>query len=194
MDQILDQIIIETPRLLLKSITPQILHKIFESMDREEIMRYFGFDDAGFNHHLAMHKGGMETHRYSLYYFLLLENQSRLTIGECGFHSWNRPHNRAEVFYNMRSDDHKNKGFMTEAMAQVLKFGFTKLNLHRIQALVAAENEPSLKLLKRYGFKFEGVMREDYQVDGIQEDSVSYSLLKWEWEKMPHIAMDTTSK
>ncbi len=61
---------------------------------------------------------------------------------------------------------------------------FTELALHRIEALVAYWNTPSLKLLARYGFKKEGTMREDYVVDGVSENSDCYSLLKWEWEKM----------
>ena len=72
---------------------------------------------------------------------------------------------------------------MTEALKATLEFGFTQLNLHRIEALVADWNIPSVKLLQRYGFTKEGIMREDYCVNGKNEDSDCYSLLKWEWEK-----------
>lgn len=72
---------------------------------------------------------------------------------------------------------------MTEALETVLKFGFTELNLHRVEALIADENEPSKRLLLRYGFLKEGTMREDYVVNGVNEDSDCYALLKWEWEK-----------
>jgi ribosomal-protein-alanine N-acetyltransferase len=65
---------------------------------------------------------------------------------------------------------------------QVLNYGFTELELHRIQALIAIENEPSLKLLLKNGFTKEGIMREDYVVNGKNEDSHCFSLLKWEWE------------
>ena len=130
-----------------------------------------------------MHEKGMETHRISIFVFLLIDKETGFPIGECGFHTWAASHNRAEVFYNMTNDNYKQKGLMTEALKAVLKFGFTQLKLHRIEALIAAENEPSLKLLFRYGFSKEGTMREDYVVDGKNEDSDCYSLLKWEWEK-----------
>jgi len=68
-------------------------------------------------------------------------------------------------------------------LSAVLDFGFTQLELHRIAALVASSNTPSLKLLEHYGFMKEGTMREDYVVDGKNEDSECYSLLKWEWEQ-----------
>jgi ribosomal-protein-alanine N-acetyltransferase len=65
-----------------------------------------------------------------------------------------------------------------------LEYGFTKLNLHRIEALVADWNTPSLKLVAKNGFAKEGTMREDYIVNGVSENSECFSLLKWEWEKM----------
>lgn len=130
-----------------------------------------------------MHEKGMETHRLSLLFFLLIDKQNRIPIGECGFHTWNKTHNRAELFYSIRNDSDKQKGYMTEALQAVLAFGFTELNLHRIEALVADWNTPSLKLLLRYGFTKEGTMREDYVENGKHEDSDCYSLLVWEWEK-----------
>lgn len=176
------QIEISTERLILRSITPAIIHELFNTKSKEEINSYFGYDDA-FDYYKTMHENGMETHRISMYYFLLIDKENNIPIGECGFHSWNKTHNRSEVFYYMKNDDYKRKGLMTEALKVVLDFGFTQLKLHRIEALIAADNVPSLQLLLRYGFSKEGTMREDYLVDGIQEDSDCYSLLKWEWEK-----------
>ena len=178
-----NQIILTTERLILKSITPAIIHELFDTKSKEEIISYFGFDEAGYEHHKEMHEKGVETHRLSIFVFLLIDKASNLPIGDCGFHTWNATHKRAEVFYNMRNESFKQKGLMTEALKAVLNYGFTELKLHRVEALIAAENKPSLKLLLRYGFKKEGIMREDYSVNGKNEDSHCYSLLKWEWEK-----------
>ena len=71
---------------------------------------------------------------------------------------------------------------MTEALSEVIRYGFENMNLNRIQALIADRNIPSKKLLQRNGFSFEGTMREDYVVDGKSEDSNCYSLLKHEWQ------------
>ena len=113
----------------------------------------------------------------------MIDKETHQPIGECGFHTWNKTHCRTELFYLLRDDKFKQKGLMTEALKATLEFGFTQLNLHRIEALVADWNIPSVKLLQRYGFTKEGIMREDYCVNGKNEDSDCYSLLKWEWEK-----------
>lgn len=86
------------------------------------------------------------------------------------------------MFYNLRKDSDKRKGYMTEALKEVIDYGFGKLNLHRIQAMVDNSNTPSVRLLNRFGFTKEGTMREDYVVDGKNEDSDCYSLLLHEWD------------
>ena len=55
------------------------------------------------------------------------------------------------------------------------------MNLHRIEALAASYNIPSLKLLDKMNFKKEGVLREHYSVNDRMEDSVVFSLLKSEF-------------
>lgn len=175
-------IILNTERLVLKGITPALIHELFRTKTKEEIMQFFNIGEEGYSHYQTMHEKGMETHRLSLFFFLLIDKQTNTPLGDCGFHTWNPTHRRAEVFYAMRNDVTKQKGYMTEALKEVLQYGFTELNLHRIEALVANDNTPSIKLLQRYGFTKEGTMREDYVVNGRNEDSDCYSLLKHEWK------------
>ncbi|NBR15701.1 MAG: hypothetical protein EBU01_14155, partial [Crocinitomicaceae bacterium] len=57
------QLEIQTPRLILKGITPAIIHELFETKTEVEIMLYFGVDASGLEHYKSMHEKGMETHR-----------------------------------------------------------------------------------------------------------------------------------
>lgn len=177
-----NQVEISTQRLILKSITPSIIHEMYATKTKEEIIQFFGFSEDGYEHYRNMHEKGMETYQLSLFFFLLIHKETDQPIGECGFHTWNKKHKRAELFYNIMDESYKQNGYMTEALKAVLDFGYTKLSLHRIEALVANSNIPSVKLLLRNNFTKEGIMREDYNINGKNEDSVCYSLLKWEWE------------
>ncbi len=168
---------------MLQGISPAFIHHIFETMDKEHIQKMMGFDELAYQLHLQMHEKGMETNQHSLFYFLLKDKHSHQAIGECGFHTWNKKHQRAEVFYKLFSDEHKRQGLMTEALEQVLEYGFKQMQVHRIEALVWHENVPSIKLLQKFGFQFEGTKREDYLINGIHENSECYSLLSWEWKK-----------
>lgn len=173
---------IHTERLELTPITPAIIHHLFSNKTHEEIKTFFGHDDKGFERLKTMHEGGMETYRLSLYYFLISEKESQLPIGECGFHIWDKVHHKAEIFYLLRNDAVKQKGYMKEALQAVIAFGFSELQLHRIEALVSDTNTPSVKLVKHFGFTKEGSKREDYLVDGKYEDSDFYALLKRDWD------------
>jgi ribosomal-protein-alanine N-acetyltransferase len=176
------EIILETERLQLKTITPTLVHDLFNTKTKDEIMNFFGFNEQGFEKYRDMHEKGMETYQLSFLFFLLIEKQTSQPIGECGFHTWHKKHDRAELFYSLRNDSDKRKGYMTEAIAFVLKYGFEQMNLHRVEALIAEWNEPSLKLINKYGFTKEGIMREDYFENGRHEDSICYSLLANEYK------------
>ena len=172
---------IETKRLILRKITPELIIQLFEEKTYPEIEEFFDTDTEGFMQLKDMYENSMETYNISQLYFLLIKKENNKIIGDCGFHTWNKKHNRAEAFYNLKKDEDKRQGYMTEALKEVLEYGFNTLNLHRIQALVAEKNLASRRLLQHFHFKLEGVSREDYCVNGKNEDSISYSLLRSEW-------------
>lgn len=174
---------IHTERLLLKGIAPSFIHHLFQTANKETIMQYFGLDEPGYAQYKTMHEQGMETDRISLFTFLVVNKADHSTMGECGFHTWNKTHQRAELYYFMRKDAYKQQGYMRETLPAVLDYGFTTMGLHRVEALIAKENIPSLRLLLRFGFTREATVREDYIVNGQPEDSECYSLLKHEWDK-----------
>jgi [ribosomal protein S5]-alanine N-acetyltransferase len=90
-------------------------------------------------------------------------------IGTCGFHKWSRPHRRAEIGYDL-SPVYQGYGYMTEAVEAMVQHGFSRLNLHRIEALVAVENTRSLALLQRLSFQQEGLLREYFWSNGKAHD------------------------
>jgi ribosomal-protein-alanine N-acetyltransferase len=180
--QTMRKIAVETERLLLEALTPEVIRKLFSSQTREHIMSYLGIDHKGWEHYQAMFTQGMEMYRISHCFFLLIRKQDMLPIGECGFHTWNRQHRRAELFYLLRKDEDKKQGFMSEALPLVIRYGFEVMKLHRMEAMINKDNVPSFKLLQRNQFSFEGTRRQDYVVNGINSDSDCYTLLRPEWE------------
>jgi len=61
-------------------------------------------------------------------------------------------------------------------------FAFDELNLHRVTATVFSNNERSIALFEKLGFRREGVYREFLQRDGRRYDMYLYGLLRPEWE------------
>ncbi|MCR1949965.1 GNAT family N-acetyltransferase [Clostridium sp. DSM 100503] len=65
----------------------------------------------------------------------------------------------AELSYYF-SLEYWGRGFATEAVKEVTRFGFIDLKLHRIQAKVMPTNTASLVVLKKVGYLEEGLLRK----------------------------------
>ncbi|MEV5887814.1 GNAT family N-acetyltransferase [Nonomuraea fuscirosea] len=48
------------------------------------------------------------------------------------------------------------RGYMSEGLGLVLRHAFNTLKLHRLEAQISPENQASIKLVKRHGFRYEG--------------------------------------
>ena len=76
-----------------------------------------------------------------------------------------------------------NRGLTTEAVQQMLAFGFKQLKLHRIYATLFEKNESSKRVLEKTGFIREGLLREKRRMKGKWQNELVYGLLKNEWRK-----------
>lgn len=74
------------------------------------------------------------------------------------------------------------QGIATEAVRAVLTYGFSELGLHRIEAVVNADNTPSRNLLLKLGFTFEGNLRQRILFRDRFLDEQYFGLLKDEWQ------------
>ena len=93
-----------------------------------------------------------------LYWGITLREDAPV-VGLIGLARWDPYHSRAEIGYDLRRD-HWGRGVATDALKAVLTFGFTRLRLHRVEAQTIADNQASVRLLRRAGFTLEGVRRE----------------------------------
>jgi [ribosomal protein S5]-alanine N-acetyltransferase len=102
-------------------------------------------------------------------------------IGYIGYWRMMPEHVRAEIGYALKPPVW-GKGYMKEALWEVLQFGFEQLKLHSVEANVNPGNLASARLLKSLGFKAEGHFKENYFFDGHFFDSDIYSLLETDFQ------------
>lgn len=174
--------IITTERLLLRKLSPETFDFIYQNYSDKELQVFLGLTkpDA-----LAIEKEkyrkGLATFNKTYLYFQLLDKSTEKIIGWCGYHTWYTDHNRAEIGYGLFDDNYKQKGLMSEAIKAVLDYGFGPMRLHRVEAFIGKENDASLKLVKKFGFTYEGHLREHYFTNNQMEDSLVFGLLKHEY-------------
>lgn len=73
------------------------------------------------------------------------------------------------------------KGLMTEAAGRALRFAFEEMNVHRVACAAGTQNERSIRVIQRLGFKFEGIAREAEWIEERWISHAVYSLLDSEW-------------
>lgn len=174
-------ITLETERLLLKEMTPELYQYIFTHYDDEAIKSVFDFDDKGLAVAKERFAKGMTYYHITFKYFLVQDKETGSTIGTCGFYRWYPEHDRAEIGYILTNESYKRKGLATEAAARILRYGFENMNVYRVEAFASPANTPSIKILEGLGMKNEGLMRGHYLKNGVYEDSSCYALLREEY-------------
>ena len=100
--------------------------------------------------------------------------------GLAGFKGTDRLNMKSEIGYWLK-EEFQHRGIMTESVRALIKFGFSELNLNRIQIKCAPENVKSNKIPQRLGFSLEGIERDSELVrDGVFRNANVWSLLKKE--------------
>ncbi|MDP1662708.1 MAG: GNAT family protein [Phycisphaerales bacterium] len=141
----------------------------------------------------ALHKTTSALEAQTGYRFqaFLAGNQPRagLMIGGAALNNITRGvFQNADMGWGIRSDC-EGQGYATEICTAVLDFAFaappTGLALHRVQANVRPENERSLRLAQRLGFRREGYALKMLHIMGDWRDHVMFAKLAEEHHPDP---------
>ncbi|WP_010097872.1 GNAT family N-acetyltransferase [Ornithinibacillus scapharcae] len=101
-------------------------------------------------------------------------------IGQFRLHKMNNWHKKAEMGAVIH-ESYQHKGVMTEIMPVILSFVFESLQLNRLVGDIFSGNVGSRKLLEKYGFRREGVLRQTDFDGEVYHDTVVYSMLRNEY-------------
>jgi ribosomal-protein-alanine N-acetyltransferase len=105
------------------------------------------------------------------------ERSSGKFIGTCGFVYWDTHHSRAELGYAL-SRKFWNQGYMSEAIRRIIDFGFTKMDLVRIEARCHPDNIGSARVMEKSDMQFEGILKKHLFTKGSHQDVKMYSIIK----------------
>ncbi|MFD2920721.1 GNAT family N-acetyltransferase [Terrimonas rubra] len=76
------------------------------------------------------------------------------------------------------------KGVMLNCCRKIVEYGFSVLQLHRIEIKAATHNIKSQAIPQKLGFIREGVLRESERVNDVYFDIVLYAMLQHEWKRL----------
>jgi ribosomal-protein-alanine N-acetyltransferase len=169
----------ESERLLFRSIVPGDANEIFLIRSNDEVMRFM---DVPRHYSIRDTEKLIQSVEESYkketgINWAIIEKDSQSFIGYAGFIRIYPEHCRAEIGYALKTE-FWGKGFMYETINKLIRFGFSEMKFHSIEANVNPLNERSKKVLERVGFKREAYFRENYLFNGQFLDSVIYSVLE----------------
>jgi RimJ/RimL family protein N-acetyltransferase len=90
--------------------------------------------------------------------FGMVDKGSNQLLGLIGMHRIDRVNKRVEIGYWL-GKEHWGKGITSEAVRLVVRYAFKELRLQKVVARVWHPNIASAQLLKKCGFKQEGLLR-----------------------------------
>ncbi|MCJ7695679.1 MAG: GNAT family N-acetyltransferase [Anaerolineaceae bacterium] len=174
---------LETERLILQQMTLEDTDFVFQHFSDSAVFQYLMDEPPVTEYAQAQEiiQFYLEPEGKTHNRWLMVRKSDQQSIGTCGFHKWDKRYFRAEIGYDL-SPSFWRQGYMKEALRAVISNGFEQMRLNRIEALVYVENDRSIQLLQRLGFKQEGVLRDYFYLDGNFFDHYLFALLQREWK------------
>ncbi|MBL8966338.1 MAG: GNAT family N-acetyltransferase [Spirochaetaceae bacterium] len=170
---------LETCRLRLRPIALEDAERIFELYSDPRVAEYDDFepytDKAAALRCVEATLGAFDSGR-NLRWVLAPKEDDRF-IGSCGLSDFDEEARRAEIGYDLLPREW-GKGFMSEAVAAVLDYGFGAMGLNRIEAFITPGNAASVRVLEKNGFSREGLVRERDYFRGRLWDGILMAILR----------------
>lgn len=91
--------------------------------------------------------------------FAIRDKSTNELLGVVGLDSCVHLHRSCELGYWLRREA-TGRGLMTEAAKAAVKFAFSAMGVHRVRCAAATDNVPSLRVILRLEFRFEGIARQ----------------------------------
>lgn len=101
-------------------------------------------------------------------------------VGHCDMFGFDELARSAEVGIALHPDS-QGKGYGTDALRVLVRFGFERRNLHRLHLRTLASNLAAIASYRKVGFADEGRLRESAWVAGSYQDEITMGLLRSEW-------------
>ena len=116
------------------------------------------------------------------YVFAIVKTDGDELLGNCSFYDIYHIHRRAKIWLVIGEESNRGKGYGTEALRLLLRYGFNTLNLNNIMLQVFAFNEQAIACYKKVGFKTIGERRNAYYVNGKYHNEIFMDILREEFE------------
>jgi diamine N-acetyltransferase len=108
---------------------------------------------------------------------VICKNHNFKAIGLIDLFDYDPKNNRIGIGILINKETDRNNGVGSQALGLLIDYCFEILNIHQLFANISLENEASLSLFIKFGFKFVGTKKQWNLVNGIYKDENLYQLI-----------------
>ncbi|MCK8523976.1 GNAT family N-acetyltransferase [Aquimarina sp. D1M17] len=108
---------------------------------------------------------------------LVICSNDDASLGLIDLFDFDPTHNRAGVGIVIAEPENRGKGYGSEALDLIIKYGFTHLRLHQLYANISEDNLSSVKLFENKGFKKIGTKKDWNLINNDYKDEFLYQLI-----------------
>lgn len=174
--------VLEGRRIRLRALADRDVPGLFEIFGDPEAMRYWSappLADAAAARALLEEIRGYFSTRTLFQWGIARRDDDRL-LGTTTLYHIDEQHRRGEIGFAV-ARTYWGHRYASEAVTTLVRFAFERLDLHRLEADPDPQNIASIRVLEKQGFKYEGLLRERYLLNGVAMDAAYYGLLRREW-------------
>ncbi|TLW93272.1 GNAT family N-acetyltransferase [Saccharomonospora piscinae] len=145
-----------------------------------DVVRWLAFD---YDESLAQIRARFAERQVNTYSKVVLGVETRVTrqlIGAATLRDATPETARAEVDFYLGEKDQWGRGYGTDAMRTLCRYGFDAMRLHSIALWVVADNDAAVRVYEKVGFRHDGRHRDAFRGQGRWHDMILMSLLEGE--------------
>ena len=175
---------IETERLLLKVLTKQHADYVLEFYCRNRDIFEKYEPVIGDDFYTLAHQRKLLDFEYKniikgimVRYWIFEKDNPNRVIGTVSYRNIVRPiYESCTIGYKM-DQAFLNRGYCSEAIRATIPVIARDYGVHRFEALILPDNNPSIHMVEKIGFKYEGLLRDKININGKRLDHCMYAYL-----------------
>jgi len=171
---------IETTRLVLRDFEKNDLPDYIKLRADDKFKRFYSESDVSHANSASLIEqfvSGTDASPRTMFQLAITTKNGEL-IGSCGLRL--EKYNQASIGCEL-AREWQRSGYAYEAVRELIHYGFTKLNIHRLYAEALSENLAAIKLCDLFGLRKEAEFIENVYFHGRWWNTSIMALLSREW-------------
>ncbi len=163
----------------LRALEPEDLEFLFQ-IENNEIFWEVSHTQTPFSKYVLknyLDNAHLDIYETKQLRLIIEEVSSEKKVGMIDLFDFNPQHKRAGIGILIHPD-FQQKGFASEALSLLIRYSFSHLQLYQLYANILTDNEKSLLLFNKHGFKKVGIKKDWIFSDGKMKDEILFQLIK----------------